>query len=138
MSKKINPCKYCNGTGIEECRCGNVGQCMHCNGSGMTSNQPPISKSFEKERRSQLASIIVGKLSPLAKLEAIENLYAKQISEAEKYHELLYQVGNKYDGESRHETALRYIRMAENQDNQGVKENLTQDTTNTNVGDRDE
>jgi hypothetical protein len=29
------------------------------------------------------------------------------------YHELLYQVGNKYPGESRHETALRYIRQAE-------------------------
>jgi hypothetical protein len=30
-----------------------------------------------------------------------------------KYHELLYAVGNKHAGESRHETALRYIRQAE-------------------------
>jgi hypothetical protein len=30
-----------------------------------------------------------------------------------KYHELLYAVGTKYSGESRHETALRYIRQAE-------------------------
>jgi hypothetical protein len=30
-----------------------------------------------------------------------------------KYHELLYAVGNKYEGETRHETALRYIRQAE-------------------------
>ena len=30
-----------------------------------------------------------------------------------KYDELLYAVGNKYPGESRHETALRYIRQAE-------------------------
>jgi hypothetical protein len=29
------------------------------------------------------------------------------------YEELLYAVGNKYPGESRHETALRYIRQAE-------------------------
>ena len=29
------------------------------------------------------------------------------------YHELIMAVGNKYDGESRHETALRYIRQAE-------------------------
>jgi hypothetical protein len=29
------------------------------------------------------------------------------------YEELLYAVGNKYEGESRHETALRYIRRAE-------------------------
>lgn len=30
-----------------------------------------------------------------------------------KYNELLYAVGQKYPGESRHETALRYIRQAE-------------------------
>lgn len=30
-----------------------------------------------------------------------------------KYYELLYAVGNKYPGESRHETALRYIKDAE-------------------------
>lgn len=29
------------------------------------------------------------------------------------YHELLYQVGKKHPGESRHETALRYLRNAE-------------------------
>ena len=38
-------------------------------------------------------------------------------SEAEKwrplYHELLWAVGSKYEGESRHETALRYIRERE-------------------------
>jgi hypothetical protein len=31
----------------------------------------------------------------------------------EKYNELLFAVGNKYPGETRHETALRYIRQAE-------------------------
>jgi hypothetical protein len=31
----------------------------------------------------------------------------------EKYNELLYAVGNKFPGESRHETALRYIQQAE-------------------------
>lgn len=30
-----------------------------------------------------------------------------------KYHELLYAVANKYPNETRHETALRYIRQAE-------------------------
>jgi hypothetical protein len=29
------------------------------------------------------------------------------------YHQLLYAVGRKYPGETRHETALRYIRQAE-------------------------
>ena len=31
----------------------------------------------------------------------------------EKYHELLYAVGNKHPGETRHQTALRYIQQAE-------------------------
>uniref|UniRef100_A0A6M3L026 Uncharacterized protein n=1 Tax=viral metagenome TaxID=1070528 RepID=A0A6M3L026_9ZZZZ len=30
-----------------------------------------------------------------------------------KYHELIRAVGNKYKGETRHETALRYIKIAE-------------------------
>jgi len=33
--------------------------------------------------------------------------------DAERYRELLYSVGNKYPDESRHDTALRYIRNAE-------------------------
>ena len=32
---------------------------------------------------------------------------------SELYHELLYAVGRKFPGESRHETALRYIRDTE-------------------------
>lgn len=34
-----------------------------------------------------------------------------------KYHELLYAVGTKFPEESRHQTALRYIRRAEEGDN---------------------
>jgi len=34
----------------------------------------------------------------------------------EKYSELIYAVSSKYPGESRHETALRYIRQAESAD----------------------
>lgn len=34
-----------------------------------------------------------------------------------KYYELLYQVSNKHPNETRHETALRYLRQAENQNN---------------------
>ena len=33
--------------------------------------------------------------------------------ELEKYSELIFAVGNKYQGETRHETALRYIKQAE-------------------------
>ena len=35
------------------------------------------------------------------------------------YHELIMAVGKKYQGESRHQTALRYIRQAEAPDNNG-------------------
>ena len=40
-------------------------------------------------------------------------------SRLEKYDELLYAVGTKYPDESRHQTALRYIRKAESQHNVG-------------------
>lgn len=38
----------------------------------------------------------------------------------EKYNELLLQVGNVYEGETRHETALRYLRSCENQTGVGA------------------
>ena len=37
----------------------------------------------------------------------------------ELYHELLYQVGNKYPDETRHQTALRYLRKAESNVGEG-------------------
>jgi hypothetical protein len=40
-----------------------------------------------------------------------------QAAEIAKYNELLFAVGNKYPNETRHETALRYIRAAENSAN---------------------
>lgn len=40
----------------------------------------------------------------------------------EKYYELLYAVGNKYPNESRHETALRYIKEAEISTDESSKE----------------
>ncbi len=42
--------------------------------------------------------------------------------DAKRYKELLYAVRNKYPGESRHETALRYIIAAEQVNNQEVME----------------
>lgn len=45
-----------------------------------------------------------------------------------KYHELLYQVAKKFPDESRHETALRYIRQAENHDNGPEKVDQPKDT----------
>jgi len=46
---------------------------------------------------------------------------------AELYNELIMQVGNKYEGESRHETALRYIKGAEMSDNEAHGGNTTKD-----------
>ena len=58
-------------------------------------------------------------LSPAALQEMIERL--APVSETETtfkdlYFELLYAVANKYPGEDRHATALRYIQQAERQD----------------------
>lgn len=54
----------------------------------------------------------------LTLLDRLLEWHEQEIAEATKpYHELLYTVGNKFEGETRHETALRYIKMAENQDN---------------------
>lgn len=40
-------------------------------------------------------------------------LKTKLIEDREKYDELIMAVGNKFEGETRHETALRYIKWAE-------------------------
>lgn len=37
----------------------------------------------------------------------------REVFLSQKYNELIHAVGNKYPGEERHETALRYIREAE-------------------------
>jgi hypothetical protein len=41
--------------------------------------------------------------------------HAEMARDAARYHELLFLVGNKYIGETRHETAARYLRQAEQQ-----------------------
>jgi hypothetical protein len=54
---------------------------------------------------------------------ALDALNAEQIQNQplqEKYNELLYQVSTKHPGETRHETALRYIRQVEQSTNQYV------------------
>ena len=40
----------------------------------------------------------------------------------DKYYELIMAVGNKYDGETRHQTALRYIKTAESSSDEQEKE----------------
>lgn len=45
---------------------------------------------------------------------------------AEKYNELLMEVHNKVDGETRHETALRLIKGAENANHGCAQVNLSQ------------
>lgn len=45
--------------------------------------------------------------------EIIDRLQKELSALKEMYHELIMVVGNKYPGETRHQTALRYIRQAE-------------------------
>ena len=51
----------------------------------------------------------------IATLLSSRDTYWKERVESEqrKYNELLLAVGNKYEGETRHQTALRYIQNAE-------------------------
>ena len=67
----------------------------------------PYNELSEKEKESDRRE--VREYLPL-----ISDLYDKaHAGGREEYEELLYAVGNKYDDETRHETALRYIRNAE-------------------------
>ena len=50
------------------------------------------------------------------------NVMETSIDIKDKYNELIMAVGNKYPGESRHETALRYIKRAEHVDSGPAKE----------------
>lgn len=52
----------------------------------------------------------------LSRLRAENAALKAALAEAQKkYHELLFEVSHKFPNESRHETALRYIRQAEHQ-----------------------
>lgn len=60
-----------------------------------------------------------------ARLTAWHNTQLKAVQQrADKYDELIMAVGTKYEGETRHQTALRYIHQAENQDNPPMQSNL--------------
>ena len=48
--------------------------------------------------------------------QALAEEKERVIKVEEKYHELIMAVGKKYEGETRHETALKYIRSAEKND----------------------
>ena len=47
---------------------------------------------------------------------------SREILWSKLYNELLLAVGNKYPGEERHETALRYIREAESRTDESCKQ----------------
>ena len=51
-----------------------------------------------------------------AELERVKAIRFKEL-----YYELLYSVGNKFPNETRHQTALRYIRNAENKSDSAGK-----------------
>ena len=55
----------------------------------------------------------------------IESIPEQPINATEKYLELLYAVSRKFPNETRHETALRYIREAEQRATDGVAKEST-------------
>lgn len=77
-------------------------------------------------------------VSELAKL-LTENaaLTAKLAVATEKYNELLMQVSMVHEGESRHETALRYIRKAEAPNNQPALAKIQEAPDQGTISDRE-
>lgn len=82
-----------------------------------TSLQPPYDFEFEAKRLVDALKLEGATMTLICSLHEAYDAGAKNLIRAEatvaKYQELLYAVGNKHSGESRHETALRYIRNAE-------------------------
>jgi hypothetical protein len=66
-------------------------------------------------------------LMAVARNKAIDDctlaMAGKEVSVGDKYNELIMAVGNKYKGETRHQTALRYIKMAEESQDKAQKDN---------------
>lgn len=56
------------------------------------------------------------------KTDALLALFREYETRANKYHELIMAVGNKTPGETRHQTALRYIKQAEESDDTAIEE----------------
>ncbi len=69
--------------------------------------------------RTNLKRLITSHRQLQAEMDALK----AELAEKDRlYHELLYQVGNKYPNESRHETALRYLKRAEQPSNDPAKQ----------------
>jgi len=94
-------------------------ECAELHRSDMGYIAAIYNKSIELLHNPNLASLIADSVQnqkAIAALPAILTLVAEQQKEIEKYRELLFAVASKYLDESRHETALRYIRNAESRD----------------------
>ena len=88
----------------------------------------PSCVSVSRKRIRQLEADLAAAREALEKAEAeLERIKGTRIKEL--YYELLYQVCNKYSNETRHQTALRYIRQAENQNNPPSSAALTKEPT---------
>ena len=62
-------------------------------------------------------------------LEECKSLIKLQAETQTKYYELLMAVGNRYRGETRHETALKYIKRAEEVNGLGLGEAVIDEKT---------
>jgi hypothetical protein len=63
-----------------------------------------------------------GRGTQTAELQGFRERVYELEADAERYNELIMAVENKYPGETRHETALRYIREAETSNNGPAQE----------------
>lgn len=80
-----------------------------------------LSEAEDAEARFKDKILAIVKSNAARRLDALIQEYEGWVcvprEAAEKYNELLYAVATKHPGESRHETALRYIRQAETSSN---------------------
>lgn len=78
------------------------------------STMPNKSFYITEEDLDNMLKVDVG-MNTMSALSGIDVKVVEKINNVEMlYDQLLMAVGNKYPGESRHETALRYIQQAEN------------------------
>lgn len=118
----VRGCEWCNGTGwlggpsYAQPDEGGV-ECTHCNGlSEEATTAAGLVDGGELAHAHEIARWAAN--AEQWKLLAIERK-AELETMQERYYDLIMQVGNKHEGESRHETAKRYLQLAEQVEVQG-------------------
>jgi len=97
---------------------------------GLDKQVQKIGDTVQEWKKGRLAlAAYLDKEIPVLVAQAVQEALAKQKDITEKYNELIMAVGRKYEGETRHETALKYIKQAENNVGIGAIKDSTKEET---------